>query len=69
MHSTCLAQGSRVSGSIYRPRQVRTCLRAYADSESPDQPAHPRSLIMAFAVRKTESLDTTEYINAEQRPD
>ena len=27
-------------------------LQAYADSEGPDQTAHPRSLIWAFAVRK-----------------
>ena len=28
------------------------CIREYADSEGPDQPAHPRSLISTFAVRK-----------------
>ena len=33
-------------------------LRVYADSKGPDQPAHPL----------TESLDTTEYMNGEQRP-
>ena len=27
------------------PRHAKTCLRAYADSKGPDQPAHPRSLI------------------------
>ena len=30
---------------------TKTCVRAYADSEGPDQTAHPRSLIRAFAVR------------------
>ena len=25
---------------------------AYADSEDPDQPAHPRSLVRAFTVRQ-----------------
>ena len=33
-------------------RSAKTCLRACADSEDPDQPAHPRSLIRAFDVRK-----------------
>ena len=32
--------------------QAKTCILAYADSEGPDQTAHPRSLIWAFAVRK-----------------
>ena len=30
---------------------MKKCLRAYADSEGPDQPAHSRRLIWAFAVR------------------
>ena len=33
------------------PDHVKTCLRAYTDSEGPDQPAHPRSLIKGFTVR------------------
>ena len=33
-------------------RAMRKRVRAYADSEGPDQLAHPRSLIRAFAVRK-----------------
>ena len=36
----------------YGPRYAKTCLRAYADSESPDQIAHPRSLIRALAAHK-----------------
>ena len=32
-------------------RHAKTCLWVYADSEGPDQPAHPRSLIRAFIVR------------------
>ena len=32
----------------------KTCLRAYADSEGPDQPAHPLA----------ESLDTTECMRS-----
>ena len=35
--------------AIYGPSHAKTCHRAYADSESPDQPAHPRSLIRIFA--------------------
>ena len=38
--------------SIIRPPQARTCLRGNADSEGPDQPAYPRSLIRLFAVNK-----------------
>ena len=38
--------------SIYGPCHAKTCLRAYADRDVPDQPAHPRSLIRALAVRK-----------------
>ena len=37
--------------SLYGSSHGKTCLRAYADSEGPDQTAHPRSLIRAFAVR------------------
>ena len=33
---------------INKPRHAKTCLRAYADSERPDQPAHPRSPIRAI---------------------
>ena len=40
------------SSTEFGPPSAKTCLRAYADSEGPDQPAHPRSLIRAFAVRK-----------------
>ena len=29
----------------------KTCLRAYADSEGTDQPAHPRTLTRAFTFR------------------
>ena len=36
----------------YEPRHAKMSLRAYANSEGPDQPAHPRSLIRAFATRK-----------------
>ena len=39
----CVSYGLRV--------MRKTRLRAYADSEGPDQPAHSRSLIRAFTVR------------------
>ena len=50
------------------------CLWAYADSEGPDQPTHPRSLIRVLIVQLqnitelTESLDIIEFMNREQRP-
>ena len=37
---------------LFGLRHAKTCLRAYADSEGPDQTAHPRSLIRAFTVRQ-----------------
>ena len=33
------------------PRREKTCLREFANNKGADQPAHPRSLISAFAVR------------------
>ena len=36
---------------IILARLAKMCILAYADSEGPDQPAHPRSLIRAFPVR------------------
>ena len=40
------------SAARCRSHHAKTCLLAYGDSEGLDQPAHPRSLIKAFAVRK-----------------
>ena len=37
---------------IYGPHHAKMCLWAYADSEGPDQPAHLRRLIRAFAVHR-----------------
>ena len=34
------------------PRHAETCLRAYADSKGPDQPARLRRLVRTFAVHK-----------------
>ena len=50
-----------------RPRHEKTCLQAYADSEDPDQPAHPRSG-QRLRCPLTESLDTIECISEEQIP-
>ena len=36
---------------LFRPRHAKTCFMASVGSESPDKPAHPRSLIRAFSVR------------------
>ena len=44
----------------------KMCLWAYVDSEGPDKPVHPCSLIRGCSL--TESLDTTECINREQSP-
>ena len=33
------------------PRREKTCLRGFANNTGADQPAHPRSLINAFAIR------------------
>ena len=49
------------------PCHEKKCLRAYADSKSPDQPAHPCSLIMASLVRQHIHW-TNECINGEQWP-
>ena len=52
-----------------KPRYAKTCLQAYVDSEGPDQPAHPRSLIRAFTVRYQHHW-TLQYVSTEsQCPD
>ena len=35
----------------YKGRAIKTCLRAYADSEGTDQPVRLCSLIRAFNIR------------------
>ena len=56
---------------IKGPGHMKTCLRAHTctDSEGPDQPPHPRSLITGLYCSLTESLPTTECtcINGEQK--
>ena len=42
-------------------------LEAYADSEGPDQPVHRQS-DQGLPCPLTDSMDTTEYMNGEQRP-
>ena len=55
------------ASKLIRPCHAKTCLRLYAESEGPDQPAHPRSLIRAFAVRKQKHW-IPECFNGEQMP-
>ena len=50
IHGDCLGTGVR--NLMYGSRHAKTCLRACADSEGPDQTAHSRSLIWAFPVHK-----------------
>ena len=52
-YSHPLRPGHCISSGIYTflKRHAELCFRAYADSEGPDQTAHPCSLIRAFAVR------------------
>ena len=47
-------------------RHTKTCLCVDGNSEGPDQPTHPRSLIRAFAVRWQNHF--TGRINGEQMP-
>ena len=49
------------------PRHSKTYIWAYADSEGLDQPANPQS-DQGVPCPLTESLDTTECMNGEQRP-
>ena len=53
----------------YWPLHAKMSLRAYANNEGPDQPAHSRSQIMAFVCPLTEQMDTTACINGEQMPE
>ena len=54
--------------ALIGPRHEKTCLRAYADSEGPDQPAHPRNLIRASTVRYQNQWILPECMNGEQKP-
>ena len=40
---------------VLGPRCEKTCLRGFVNNTGADQPAHPRSLISAFAIRFLES--------------
>ena len=37
------------------PRREETCLQRFANNKDADQPAHPRSLVIAFVIRLLES--------------
>ena len=47
----CIPDNVSLQLEIYGPHRSKAYLRAYTHSAYPDQPAHPRSLIRAFAVR------------------
>ena len=40
------------AATIHGPRHAKTPVRAYADSEGPDQPVHPHSLIVNLKSAK-----------------
>ena len=48
------------------PRHAKTCLWGYVGSKGPDQPAHLQS-DQGHYCPLTESLDTIECMNREQR--
>ena len=50
---------------VYGPRHARTCLRAYTDSEGPDQPAHPETAPSLSAI---ESVDKIKCIKRKEMP-
>ena len=45
------------------PQREKTCLRGIANNNGADQPAHPHSLISAFAIRLMESRLATGEIS------
>ena len=54
---------------LYGQRHVKTCLRAYAESEGPSHLVHPSSLIsISLSTDRNISLNTIECMNGEQRP-
>ena len=59
----CIWQNGPFVMYTYGPCQNMSLV--YADSEGPDQPAHLHSLNLHCLL--TESLDTTECMNGEQR--
>ena len=46
---------SSLISTLYGPRREKTCLWGFANNTGADQPAHPRSLISAFAIPFLES--------------
>ena len=52
--------------TLFGPRNAKTCLRTCADIGAPDQPALPRRLIRAFAVRLQNSW-TLQNISMESK--
>ena len=54
LQRTCLMLYSHMN--IHEPGHEKTCLMSYANNKGTDQPAHPRSLIIAFVARCLDSV-------------
>ena len=51
-----LACKSAVCQTLIGPQCEKTCLQGFANNKGADQPAHPRSLIIAFVIHILESI-------------
>ena len=51
------------------PHHAKTCLLAYADSEDPDQTAHPRSLISGPSLSANRIIGYKMYKMENKGPD
>ena len=50
-----MAMTCNIFPALNGPRREKTCLQGFANNTGTGQPAHPRSLISAFAIRFLES--------------
>ena len=53
---------NNIYSCLYQPGHEKMCLMSYANNKGADQPAHPRSLISAFAVRCLASIISLDSI-------
>ena len=51
-----------ISTLTLEPGHEKMCLMSYANNKGADQPAHPRSLVSAFAVRCLDSIISLDSI-------
>ena len=51
-----------ISITLYEPGHEKMCLMSYANNKGADQPAHPRRLISALAVRCLDSIISLDSI-------